>query len=62
MGQNKRAGKKERVGAQQGAQGTYSLIESPLESFHLVMQFQFGRGGSVRVRKLRLRFQENKLS
>ena len=60
MGQNKRAGKKERVGAQQGAQGTYSLIESPLESFQLVMQFHFV--GSVRVRKLRLRFQENKLS
>ena len=60
MGQNKRAGKKERVGAQQGAQGTYSLIESPLESFQLVMQLHFD--GSVRVRKLRLRFQENKLS
>ena len=47
MGQNKRAGKKERVGAQQGAQGTYSLTERPLESFQLAMQFQFGGGGEV---------------
>ena len=46
-GQNKRAGKKERVGAQQGAQGTYSLTERPLESFQLAMQFQFGGGGEV---------------
>ena len=60
MGQNKRAGKKEQTG---GVIARSKNLQPDRVHWKVSnLQCSFTLGGRVRVRKLRLRFQENKLS